>query len=427
MNALFLPAVRFDSMLGSGTRLVLLLSLMLFSVATLGYLLSEQYDDKLRSVQHSDVAAEQQALLQAEIQADKADLITFVTLLSLLFVYLVVGQFLRARQDAARLRAACQALARGEFDLSPPAHKSVDEWGVLEEDIQTVSREFQRRLISVTEMAAEVYDAAGELNKLSRREAENASQQSGAVANIASAIQQTSASTEQIVEKTTAMTDVAEQSSQQAEVGGGVVKEAIKAIREVSETVSIASTQVDNLGQSSARINNIIEVIQDIAAQTNLLALNAAIEAARAGEHGRGFAVVSDEVRQLATRTHEATDEVREMIDTVQAEITHIVESIKNTHLLVDQGVTLVNTAGENLDGIQAGVTTTLAATQEISLVVREQNLATQEIAASVETINTMVADNSVDIADASATASYLEALSGRMLTASPGADAVRR
>jgi len=270
-------------------------------------------------------------------------------------------------------------------------------------------------------MAAEVHDAARELNKLSQREADNASQQSGAVANIASAIQQTSASTAQIVEKTAAMTDVAEQSNQQAVTGGKVVEEAIGAIQEVSETVQIASAQVDNLGQSSARINTIIEVIQTISAQTNLLALNAAIEAARAGEHGRGFAVVSDEVRQLATRTHEATDEVREMVDTVQAEIQHIVDSIKSTHLLVNRGVTLVNTAGENLEGIQAGVTTTLGATQEISLVVKEQNLATQEIAASVERINAMVADNSADIADASATASYLEQLSKRMLDTSPG------
>ncbi len=416
MKALFLPAIRFDAMLQSGTRLLLLVSLMLFSVGALGYLLAEQYDERAVALQQREMPQQQRAVLSAEVETQRAELVGFVAAVSLLFVYLAVGQFLRAREAAAQLRSACHSLARGELSLQPVARRNMDEWGALQADVETVAREFQRILTSVTEMAAEVHDAAGELNKLSQREAESANQQSGAVANIASAIQQTSASTAQIVEKTTAMNEVAEQSSRQAQSGAEVVRDAIGAIREVSETVTLASTQVDNLGQSSARINNIIEVIQDIAAQTNLLALNAAIEAARAGEHGRGFAVVSDEVRQLATRTHEATDEVREMIDTVQAEITRIVESIKNTHLLVDRGVTLVNTAGENLDGIQAGVSTTLEATQEISHVVREQNQATQEIAASVESINAMVAENSIDIADASATAAYLEQLSGRML-----------
>ncbi len=421
MKTLFLPAMHFDSTLKSSTRCLLLLCVVFFSVGGLGYLLFEQYETQLGALSRVDVAVEQQAVLTAQIEADQVDLLSFVALVSVVFSYLVVGHYLRVRQVAAMLRADCEALARGDLALSPRASPGADEWGVLAGEIQVVSCEFQRVLTSVSEMAAEVHDAARELNKLSQREADNASQQSGAVANIASAIQQTSASTAQIVEKTAAMTDVAEQSNQQAVTGGKVVEEAIGAIQEVSETVQIASAQVDNLGQSSARINTIIEVIQTISAQTNLLALNAAIEAARAGEHGRGFAVVSDEVRQLATRTHEATDEVREMVDTVQAEIQHIVDSIKSTHLLVNRGVTLVNTAGENLEGIQAGVTTTLGATQEISLVVKEQNLATQEIAASVERINAMVADNSADIADASATASYLEQLSKRMLDTSPG------
>ncbi len=421
MRVLLAPTLFFSTAIKTAPRLALLAGFIVFSIATLTYLLYHQYSTQIGLLAHTTLAEPRKIQNIAELTAKKETLISFAIIVCLTTVYLFIGLYLHWYRGISTLRARCQAVASGKFSRStPPLRESSDELVLLQNDINALANEYQRTLVAMTESAAEVHNAASELNTLSLREMDNAGQQTMAVASMASATHQTSANIDQIVEMSKWMQGVAERSYQQAQEGSVVVTEAIEAIHQVSPTVNKASTQVSKLGDSSTRINNIIDLIQQIAEQTNLLALNAAIEAARAGDHGRGFAVVSDEVRQLAIRTHEATDQIREIITDIQTDVRDIVDTTREANALVEQSVTLANAASEDLEGIQREVMSTLEATKNIHMVVNEQSEASKEIATNIENINAMVAQNNGDIEETTATAVYLESLSRQLLRSLP-------
>ena len=423
MKALFSPAIFFSSALKTAPRLGLLTGLAVLSLVALAYLLTHQYNVQIELLAHTHFSAAQQQQKVAELEARKAEVIQFTALIAVAISYLFGGLYFHWCQGLSSLRTQCQAISAGDFNYTPTHLKGENELALLQSDITTIATEFQRTIVATAESAAEVHNAARELNTLAMHEQENSGQQTMAVASMASATHQTAANISQIVEMSKWMQGVAEQSHKQAMEGSEVVTEAIEAIHQVSPTVNRASAHVNKLGDSSDRINNIIDLIQQIAEQTNLLALNAAIEAARAGEHGRGFAVVSDEVRHLAIRTHEATDQIRDIITDIQTNVHDIVSSTQEANALVETSVALANAASEDLSNIQREVMSTLEATKNIHMVVNEQSAASKEIAANIEHINSMVADNNADIEEGAATAIYLEQLSERMLTSLPSTD----
>ncbi len=179
------------------------------------------------------------------------------------------------------------------------------------------------------------------------------------------------------------------------------------------------------LGERSKEINKIIDVIQEIAAQTNLLALNAAIEAARAGEHGRGFAVVSDEVRHLSQRTHDATAQITGMVNTIQEEIVNNISSMQAVHENIVKGVEWGNKAGEHLEQIRINANNTSNVMHEITEAILEQSEESQNIAKHIETINQAAIANGAAFDETSVTSDYLKALSGHMVDVIPNAKAL--
>ena len=163
----------------------------------------------------------------------------------------------------------------------------------------------------------------------------------------------------------------------------------------IAQTVSQSSDVIAALEQKSAEISAIVSVIRDIAGQTNLLALNAAIEAARAGEQGRGFAVVADEVRKLSERTGESTREIAGMIASIQSGTRSAVASMETGVRQVGQGVTLANRAGQSITGIKISAAGVVHAVSEISLALKEQSAASNEVAINVARITEMSEENS--------------------------------
>ena len=155
-----------------------------------------------------------------------------------------------------------------------------------------------------------------------------------------------------------------------AEQGTQVIQQAASEMREIAEDIAASSTLIAHLGERSEQITTIVNTIRGIADQTNLLALNAAIEAARAGEQGRGFAVVADEVRQLAARTSGSTAEISNMIGLIQSETRQAIKSMDGTRDRAAQGVELADQAGTVILQIRDGAS---EAVQAVSMFANER------------------------------------------------------
>ena len=228
---------------------------------------------------------------------------------------------------------------------------------------------------------------------------------------IASAINQMTDTVQQVVLSTEETVKAADEGKQQASVGQKIVLENTQSIRTLSSEVDAASTVITKLESDSEKIGMILDVINGIAEQTNLLALNAAIEAARAGEQGRGFAVVADEVRTLASRTHESTLEIRETIEHVQKGTHDVVQVMQGGKSAAEKSVSQAEQASSALDTITGVVSTITEMTNGIAHLAKGQSQAAEEInhnIINISTISQRVAQESRNSAEASQQLSQL-------------------
>ena len=225
---------------------------------------------------------------------------------------------------------------------------------------------------------------------------------------VAAAVEELSQSVGEVAAKSADATASAEESKHLAEQGGQIVSSTVEEMQGIATEVQSSADTINTLGKKSETIGEIIAVINDIADQTNLLALNAAIEAARAGEHGRGFAVVADEVRKLAERTTEATEEVSQSIRGIQSETTSAVQLIESGSERVTRGVDLASQAGTALQSIVQGSQGVQSMVQDIAAAANQQSEASNEIARSVEGINSVTRQSSEGASQAAQAASDL-------------------
>ncbi len=306
--------------------------------------------------------------------------------------------------------AVTQRVADGDLTQHIQAESS-DEVGELLRSVDGMSTHLRSMIAEIDAGIRGLAESAHKLSMASDAVAASSGTQSQSATLMASAVEQMTASIQQVAEHAQSCRSLAENSGTVSDSGSEVINQAISSMAMIADTVNKSAEAVLHLGNESKEISQIVNVIREIADQTNLLALNAAIEAARAGEAGRGFAVVADEVRKLAERTSLSTTEITRMVDDIQTGAEKAVESMTRGEGQVQQGVSLAAEAGGRIADIKTGAIQVSDAVIGISDALREQSAANREIARNVETIAEQAGHNHVQARSTSDAAREMEVL----------------
>ncbi|CAI8754705.1 methyl-accepting chemotaxis protein [Pseudomonas serboccidentalis] len=279
---------------------------------------------------------------KAEIRAVTWSVGTQLAIGSLLAMLLAVGSvvWLLRSKLAPLSDLVRQAEALGAGDLSVRLNvSSNDEIGQLSRAFNQMSQALSTMVEHIRRASEEVNRRAQALSGLSGGAYEGMEQQSGEITSMAGAVEEFSATSLNIADNMGNTQRLAQENAQQTQIGRTSMEEASSSLEQIAGALNTTATVINTLGQRSQEIGGIVSVITSIAEQTNLLALNAAIEAARAGEQGRGFAVVADEVRNLASRTRQATDEISGMIHSIQQETGNAISTMEQGNVLMQEGL----------------------------------------------------------------------------------------
>ncbi|ACF14803.1 methyl-accepting chemotaxis sensory transducer [Chloroherpeton thalassium ATCC 35110] len=256
-----------------------------------------------------------------------------------------------------------------------------DSFNLMVDDLGNLIREVQSAALQVGEAASEILSSTEQM-------AHGAEEQSVQVANASAAVEEMAASIRQVAMNADSASEAAQRATQVAQTGGKTVEETIEGMRRIRATVQDSSQKIKSLGESSMEISKIVQTIEDIANQTNLLALNATIEAARAGEAGRGFAVVADQVRELAERSSKATNDISQLVQTIQSETQDAVSAMERGTLEVERGTKLADSASRALDEIRNVVSQSTELIQEISLAAKQQDIASSGVVSAMTEVS---------------------------------------
>ncbi|MFQ2225923.1 methyl-accepting chemotaxis protein [Aeromonas hydrophila] len=290
--------------------------------------------------------------------------------------------------SVSQLRSDLNHLAEGDFSqpIKVPAGAKESLIGLL----ATMQGTLKGIIAQVSHSSEELSGSADSIAQIAEQTAQFATSQQTSTQTMAAAIEELVVSISHLSDNATHADELSKVSANTLAEGSGVIKQTLDSIQSISDTVSNAASSIADLNSHTQQISEIIEVIRGIADQTNLLALNAAIEAARAGEQGRGFAVVADEVRNLASRSAASTQQITGMIGKIQSGADASIRSMENTVNNVSRGVSLASQTGDAIASIQNHASNLTGLMGEISHTLREQSTAANEVVSTVGNITSL-------------------------------------
>ncbi len=254
------------------------------------------------------------------------------------------------QRQVIRLLDDVEGAARG--DLTVKAEVTADVLGAVADSFNLTIDSLRQIVQQVQVAAVQVNQSSTESEAFARRLSSDALSQAEELAVTVNSVQMMTASIKRVAESARESEEVARTASATALRGGEAVERTVAGIQEIRETVAESTRKVKRLAESSQQISQIVSVISQIASRTNLLALNASIEAARAGESGKGFAIVADEVRQLADRSAKALKEIEQIVLQIQSETGSVMAAMEQGTQQVIQGTKLAEQAKRSLDDI---------------------------------------------------------------------------
>ena len=327
---------------------------------------------------------------QANAEAGQASTLSAVIMLIAIVAGFSLFYWFSQRAIVAptrQLAADLDRLADGDFSHRI-ACRSQDEIGEIATSAEKSQDPLGAMIKQVVDASSMLHNSTLQLGEAERNTSTAMREQQAETSQVAVAMNQMSTTSREIARNASSAADAASGANRQAAEGGDIVREVINSISDLSGEIERATGVVQKLESDSAEIGKVLDVIRGIAEQTNLLALNAAIEAARAGEQGRGFAVVADEVRNLATRTQESTQEIQQMIERLQEGTGNAVTAMEKGEAKVSLSVDQATRSGAALEGILEAIQTINDMNTQIASAAEEQSAVASDISSSIHTMD---------------------------------------
>ena len=332
------------------------------------------------------------SLVGTDTPATKYALLTIAGIVLVCFLYSIIGYYQTMKHALNRLRSVLDQMSNGDMTVRLELdHK--DEIGDISVSFNHMIEKFEALVQQISSATAQLAAAAEEMSTVARNADTNINKQTQETEQVATAMNEMSATVREVAHNAASAATAANNADSEAKGGKTIVVQTASAIQQLAESVERTAQVIHQLEADSETIGSVLDVIKGIAEQTNLLALNAAIEAARAGEQGRGFAVVADEVRTLASRTQSSTQEIQKMIERLQAGASNAVEAMEQGRTQAHAGVEQAQVAAESLEAITRAVTTINEMNTMIASAAEEQTSVAEEMNKNIVNISQLSHD----------------------------------
>lgn len=355
-----------------------------------------KWDMAIGSSVNLDVIDAQVALVERDVEARLQEMLLSIVGVALLVLVIIsiIGVVLAGTllRPLRLMKDNLDDIAAGEGDLTRRlAVTSQDELGDLASSFNRFVDKIHSLVSQISGMTGQLTGLVGEVSSQAQRSEQAMERQRHETDQVATAINEMSAAAQEVAKSAQGASVAAQKTDEEGHSAKRVVDGSIKLIHALVEDIRHSGSSLDSLQKDVSSIVSVLGVIRSIAEQTNLLALNAAIEAARAGEAGRGFAVVADEVRALASRTQQSTQEIQGMIDRLQKGTQTAVDAMRRSSEAGDGTSVQANQAGSSLDAIGELITTINTMNAQIASAAEEQTAVAEEINRSVHQIASAV------------------------------------
>lgn len=374
--------------------------------------------DEINNINHMH---NELVVIRSEKSIASQNTITFqstILAISVFFIVIIASFFIvrKLKRDLRSIVSVTQNLANGDLSHNIVVGDSKDEMNEIKRSIFTMINKLNSIFQSVTALANNLIESTAELLKDNKQRINDAQFQSDQMSELSASVEDLYMVSSELSEHANNAVDKSDKAINSAQKGKKIINETINSIEDLATEIESSVAAIQQLDIEADSITTILEVIKSIADQTNLLALNAAIEAARAGEQGRGFAVVADEVRNLAKRTQDSTGEIQLTLQSLKKSTQGAVSLINQSHQKSLQSVEYVANTGHVIDEINLSVEEIKELSQETSAVSTMQTHTLDEIQTNVNDVNKVAKENSERAKVSMSSASLLSDLSKQLI-----------